>query len=565
MRHADQLPVGEHGARALAAVVQDHVHAGGQQLGVEALGGFAHGVAAVHADRADHHGEGRDGVRPDDAALVVVLFDGSGRQARDADTVAAHLEELGLAVLVEERGVHGAAVLGAQVEHVADLDAALDGQLALAVGRRVAGQHVAQVGHQVRLGQVAAPVDAGEVHVFLVGAAHPVGHHGHLAVGDDGHGLLQADRAQIARLGAEVLDDLRHGGEAEAHVQTRHLARLDLVQVVVATQQQQPDAGLGDLALRVQFVGGEHQGLDGAHQRQAQQLRHGGAGALAGRGRAGHRLAGRRARAGGRQRLGFLHVGGVVAAGAVDDGVLAGVGDDLEFLAQITADGAGIGRHGAVAQAEAVEDGAVGLRHDLIAVLGAGFVAVEAVGILHDEFAPAHQAEARAALVAELGLDLVEVLRQLLVAAQVLTGDVGDHFLAGGLDHEITLVPVRDAQQLGPHLLEAAALLPEFARLHHRHGAFHGAGAVHLLAHDRLHLADHPQAHGHVGVDAGPELLDHAGARHELVAHDLGVGGRFLERGNVELGGFHEGAGGKAAAAGRLCMQALVGLGVWPT
>ena len=57
----------------------------------------------------------------------------------------------------------------------------------------------------------------------------------------------------------------------------------------------------------------------------------------------------------------------------------------------------------------------------------------------------------------------------------------------------------------------------------------------------------------------------HAGARHELVAHDLGVGGRFLERGNVELGGFHEGAGGKAAAAGRLCMQALVGLGVWPT
>jgi hypothetical protein len=33
--HADQFPVGKHGAGALVAVVQDHVHAGGQQLGVQ--------------------------------------------------------------------------------------------------------------------------------------------------------------------------------------------------------------------------------------------------------------------------------------------------------------------------------------------------------------------------------------------------------------------------------------------------------------------------------------------------------------------------------------------------
>jgi hypothetical protein len=45
-------------------------------------------------------------VGPDDAALVVVLLDGGGRQARDADAVAAHLEGLRLAVFVEEGGVH---------------------------------------------------------------------------------------------------------------------------------------------------------------------------------------------------------------------------------------------------------------------------------------------------------------------------------------------------------------------------------------------------------------------------------------------------------------------------
>jgi hypothetical protein len=36
---------------------------------------------------------------------------------------------------------------------------------------------------------------------------------------------------------------------------------------------------------------------------------------------------------------------------------------------------------------------------------------MEGVGIFHDEFAPAHHAEARADLVAELHLDLVEIGR----------------------------------------------------------------------------------------------------------------------------------------------------------
>jgi hypothetical protein len=82
-------------------------------------------------------------------------------------------------------------------------------------------------------------------------------------------------------------------------------------------------------------------------------------------------------------------------------------------------------------------------------------------------------------------------------------------------------------------------LFPQFRRLHERHRQLDGAGAVHLLAHDRLDLADHAQAHRHVVVDAGTELLDHARAGHELVAGHFRIGGGFLERGNEELGGFH--------------------------
>ena len=226
--------------------------------------------------------------------------------------------------------------------------------------------------------------------------------------------------------------------------------------------------------------------------------------------------------------------------GAVDDGVLAGGGNHLKFFAQITTNGAAVCGHRPVTQAEAVKDAAVGVGHHLVAGLGRGLVAVETVGVLHDEFAAAHQAKARAAFVAEFGLDLVQVLGQLFVAAKFLARDVGHDFLAGRLDHVVALVAVAYAQQLRPHLAEASGLLPQLGRLHHRHRQLNGTGTVHFFAHDGLHLANHAQTHGHVGEDADPELLDQAGAHHQLVADDFGIGGRIAQRRDKELGSFHE-------------------------
>jgi len=42
-------------------------------------------------------------------------------------------------------------------------------------------------------------------------------------------------------------------------------------------------------------------------------------------------------------------------------------------------------------------------------------VEIEGIGVLHQEFAPAHQPEAGPHLVAELPLDVIEVERQILV------------------------------------------------------------------------------------------------------------------------------------------------------
>jgi hypothetical protein len=93
---------------------------------------------------------------------------------------------------------------------------------------------------------------------------------------------------------------------------------------------------------------------------------------------------------------------------------------------------------------------------------------------------PAHHAEARPALVAELGLDVIEIPRQGAVAAQLLTGDVGDDLFAGRLDDEVALVPILHPHQLGAVLGEPAAFLPELGRLHHRHQQLDRAGGIHL-------------------------------------------------------------------------------------
>ena len=165
---------------------------------------------------------------------------------------------------------------------------------------------------------------------------------------------------------------------------------------------------------------------------------------------------------------------------------------------------------------------------------------MEGIGVLHDEFARAHHAEARPHLVAEFGLDLVEVDGQLAVAAQFAARDVGDHLFVGRAHHEFALVPVAEAQQLGPVCGPAAGFLPQLGGLYRGHEDLERAGAVHFLADDVFHLAQHPQPHGQPAVDAGGHAANHAGAQHQLVAQELRLGGRFLGGVDRVFGKSHE-------------------------
>ena len=263
-----------------------------------------------------------------------------------------------------------------------------------------------------------------------------------------------------------------------------------------------------------------HETLGGTPRNAA----HLGDGALAGRRDALERAA---ARDGRRQRLhlGLLDVGSVPAALARHDRVLARLGQHLELVREVAADVAGVGLDGAEGESAALEDARVGVVHDLVLASRVVGVDVEGVGVLHDELAPAHEPEARPHLVAELDLDLVEILRQIAVRAHLAADQVGDHLLVRGPEAEVPPVAVLQPEQRLAVLVPAPALLPQLGGDHGRHEHLLGPGTVHLVAHDRFHPLHGAQAERQEDVDAARDLADHAGTHQQLVAHDLGVGG----------------------------------------
>ena len=161
-------------------------------------------------------------------------------------------------------------------------------------------------------------------------------------------------------------------------------------------------------------------------------------------------------------------------------------------------------------------------------------VDVEGIVVLHVELAAAHDTETRTQLVPKLPLNLIEVLRQVAVAAHGVPEDIGHDLFMGGAEQHGALMPVGDAQHLLAVVLVAAALLPKLGRLDCRHQDLLAAGGVHLLAHHLLDLAQHPVAERQPAVNAGARLPNHAGAQHQPVRDDLRLG-RVLSQGRQEV------------------------------
>ena len=85
---------------------------------------------------------------------------------------------------------------------------------------------------------------------------------------------------------------------------------------------------------------------------------------------------------------------------------------------------------------------------------------MEGVGVLHGEFASAHQSESRAQLVAELGLDLVEIDGELAIGVHRIANGVGDDLLGGGGIDEVPVAAILDAQQFSSVQFPASRFHP---------------------------------------------------------------------------------------------------------
>ena len=194
---------------------------------------------------------------------------------------------------------------------------------------------------------------------------------------------------------------------------------------------------------------------------------------------------------------------------------------------QVAADRPGLRAHRDRFETEPREGAQISDEHLVVGVLRAGLIDIEGIGILHEEFAPAHDAKARPHLVAEFPLNVIEIERQILVGAHISAEDLGDHFLVGRPIKHVALVAVLDAQHFLAVGVVATALTPQVGGLDGRHQQFDGAGTVLLLAHDVADFLQHAETERQEGVNAGRLLPQHAGAQHQPVRDDFGLFRRF--------------------------------------
>ncbi len=115
-----------------------------------------------------------------------------------------------------------------------------------------------------------------------------------------------------------------------------------------------------------------------------------------------------------------LIVGSEAAIVAVDERSLASVGQSHVLDGGIATDLAGVGDNGQSLDVAALANVGIGLLHLVVLLLQALLRSREAVGVLHDELATAHQAKTGTELVAELILDVIKVHWQLLVGTQLI-------------------------------------------------------------------------------------------------------------------------------------------------
>src|SRR5436190_504666 len=174
-RESNQLGIFELHSRPLVAVVEDDLHTPFRELGVNFLGQSHHRTVRSHIQRRDANGVRRDGQRPDDAVLVVALFEDGLQGAGHTDAVRAHNGRLLFAGGVKEQRPERLAVFGSQLEHVTDFDRPPDFERPTTAHTRFTSPYETQVCPMFHR-DVALDRNVTEMEAVFIGACgHPAG------------------------------------------------------------------------------------------------------------------------------------------------------------------------------------------------------------------------------------------------------------------------------------------------------------------------------------------------------------------------------------------------------
>ena len=145
--------------------------------------------------------------RPNGTIIIVANLAHGGRKSAYADTVAAHYRILLVAVLVEIGHMHRLRVLCAELEDIADLDAARYIYRVLAALRADSAVNYLCKVVILDLAHIARDVETGIVVVVLVSAASEVGGALERIVEENRYVLGQTDGAYEAGMNSALIGD----------------------------------------------------------------------------------------------------------------------------------------------------------------------------------------------------------------------------------------------------------------------------------------------------------------------------------------------------------------------
>src|SRR3989339_1160017 len=172
------------------------------------------------------------------------------------------------------------------------------------------------------------------------------------------------------------------------------------------------------------------------------------------------------------------------------------VGDNVEFFGKLPAHQTGIGILDAIVQAHPVKNAAVGGAHIFIFFVKRRFRSMKRIGVFHNKFPAPHDAEARADLVAEFGLDLEKGDRELLVRLDRVAGKGGNDFFVGRAEAEFVFVAVGNPEKFLAVFSPAPRFFPDLFWKEGRHEDFLRAGIEHLFTDDLGYFCDCTESQG---------------------------------------------------------------------